>query len=180
MQTTISKTFQVKHPLKEVWAFLSNPEQVVTCVPGASIVEKLDDRNFKGEVTLKFGPISAKYNGQLTIEELDEANRRMVLKGKGLDAKGKGSADMTMTGILTEKDGGTEVNYTMDVGITGMLAQFGSRVITDVSNHLFGIFVNNFMSQIEGKSVEESELSAGSMVGDIMKKKLGGLFGKKD
>ena len=43
-----------------------------------------------------------------------------------MDSKGKGSADMLMNGVLAGKDSQTDVTCTMEVTITGMLAQFGS------------------------------------------------------
>ncbi len=144
MKTTINKVFQVSEPIDKVWHYLSDPAKIVTCVPGASITEKIDDKNYKGQVSLKFGPVKSDYSGEIVIEELDQSAHRMILQGKGLDSKGKGSADMTMNGLLTEKDGGTEVNFTMDVSIVGMLAQFGSRLINDVSDQLLNQFVGNF------------------------------------
>lgn len=174
MTTTIDKTFQVNEPIDKVWDYLSDPHKIVTCVPGASLTEQIDDNNYKGEVTLKFGPVKAKYNGQITFEELDVENRKMTLNGKGLDSKGKGSADMIMNGVLKEVDGGTEVSYSMQVTIVGMLAQFGSRLITDVSNSVFDQFVANFKDKLAGKEVDNT-MSAGSMMGTMVK----GIFGKK-
>jgi uncharacterized protein len=98
----------------------------------------------------------------------------MVLKGTGTDSKGKGSADMRMEGNLVSKGRATEVKVSMDVNITGMLAQFGSRMINDVSNQVFDQFVNNFKNQLEGREVD-SKLHAGSLVGNVVK----GIFGNK-
>ena len=152
MKTTINKVFQVSEPIEKVWNYLSDPTKIVGCVPGASITEKLDDKNYKGQVSLKFGPVKSVYNGEIVIEELDTTSHRMVLQGKGLDSKGKGSADMTMNGLLTPKDGGTEVNFTMDVAISGMLAQFGSRLINDVSDQLLNQFVASFGQLLKADS----------------------------
>ena len=110
---------------------------MVTCVPGASLTESIDENNFKGGVVLKFGPVKAKYAGQITFEERNEADHKMKLVGKGLDSKGKGSAEMVMNGILTEIEGGTKVDCSMEVTVTGMLAQFGSRLIGDVTDSVF-------------------------------------------
>ena len=162
MKTTINKTFQVDEPADKVWSYLSDPEKIVACVPGAALTEKVDDKNYKGEVIMKFGPVKAKYGGEITFEELDETNHKMVMKGKGLDSKGKGSADMTMIGQLTENDGGTEVDCSMEISITGMLAQFGSRLITDVSNSVFDQFVSNFKDVLAGKEVDNT-MTAGKM-----------------
>lgn len=178
MVTTIEKTFQVNEPIDKVWDYLSDPSKIVTCVPGASLTEKVDDSNYKGEVTMKFGPIKAKYNGLMTFEEMNKETRKMVLKGKGIDDKGTGSADMLLNGNLVEKDGGTEVSYSMEITITGKLAQFGSRLITDVSNQVFNTFVDNFKAKLAGEDVDNT-MDAGSMMGAVVKSKLGGLFGKK-
>ncbi|MDP4264586.1 MAG: SRPBCC family protein [Bacteroidota bacterium] len=174
MNTTITKSFHVEHSIGDVWANLTNPEKVVVCVPGASLTQKIDDNNYKGEVELKFGPVKARYGGLITFTERDAAAHKMTLKGTGTDTKGKGGAEMGMTGKLSEKDGGTDVDVSMEVSVTGMLAQFGSRLINDVSNHVFDQFVSNFKAQLSGQEVDTS-LHTGSMVGSVIK----GIFGGK-
>ena len=170
MKTTISKQFTVEEPIAKVWDHLSSPEKIVVCVPGASLTETIYELNYKGEVMLKFGPIKAKYSGKITFEELDNDHYKMRLNGKGLDSKGKGSADMIMNGVLTENGAHTDVDCTMQVTITGMLAQFGSRLINDVTDTVFDQFVQNFKDQLAGKEVDNT-LSAGSMIK--------GMFGRK-
>ena len=156
----------VDQSIEKVWDFLSDPSKVVVCVQGASIVEQVDDKNYKGQVAMKFGPVSAKYNGQIAIEELDAINKKMVLKGNGMDSKGKGSADMIMKGALTEKDGGTEVDYQMDITITGTLAQFGSRLINDVTGQVVNQFIANFKKELsptaDATSGAEASTDAGA------------------
>lgn len=160
MKTTINKTFQVEDAVDRVWDLLSNPEKIVVCVPGASLTEKIDENNFKGAVSLKFGPVKASYDGKIVIEERDDVNHQMRLKGKGLDSKGKGSADMVMNGKAYEKDGGSEVDFSMEVSVTGKLAQFGSRLITDVSNQLFDQFVANFKKKLAETPVAATPVAA--------------------
>ncbi|MEL6922501.1 MAG: SRPBCC family protein [Bacteroidota bacterium] len=188
MRANIAKTFFIDQPIQLVWDNLSNPNEIVTCVPGAAITEQIDDRNFKGTVTMKFGPIKASYNGEIKIDKLDNDNYEMVMKGRGLDSKGKGSADMEMMGRLSEKDGGTEVEYNMEVSVIGMLAQFGSRLITDVSDQLANQFITNFKNKLAGGASEETteapadnSLNTASLMGNIVKNKISGIFGgKKD
>ena len=152
MNTLITKDFEIAQPIDIVWKSLANPEEIVGCVPGASITEKVDDKNYKGQVVTKFGPIKASYAGDIEIIELDEANHKMVLKGRGLDSKGKGSADMIMNGVLKEEGDKTQVNFSMDITIIGKLAQFGSRLINDVSDQLLNQFVKNFAAQLEAQA----------------------------
>ncbi len=173
MTTSINKVFEVEHPIDEVWSSLTDPYKIVNCVPGAELTEQVDENNFKGTVKLKFGPVKAGYDGLITFTERDASAKKMALKGLGVDDKGKGNAEMNMAGTLIEKTPGlTEVSVSMDISITGMLAQFGSRLITDVSNSVLDQFVNNFKALLDGKEFDNT-LSAGSMAGSMVK----GLFG---
>lgn len=176
MKTTIEKEFQLQEPIAKVWDYVSDPVKVVECVPGAAITEKVDDRNYKGSVTTSFGPVKASYNGEINISELDATKYKMVLNGKGLDSKGKGSADMIMNSELKESEGGTTVKFTMEISISGMLAQFGSRLIKDVSDQLLGKFIDNFKAKLAGQKVD-NKMSGGSMAGTVLKSALGGIFG---
>ena len=173
MEATITKKFSLEAPIEQVWKSLSNPKEISGCVPGATITDQIDDKNYKGEVTLKFGPIKTKYDGEITIAEMDNDAHKMLLRGKGLDSKGKGNAEMTMNGSAVTIDGGTEIDFKMVVNIQGTLAQFGSRLINDVSAQLMDQFVDNFKKLLSGAEVDNS-LKAGSMMGSVVK----GLFKK--
>ncbi len=179
MKARITKVFQVKDPISKVWGQLTTPEEIVTCLPGAKLVEKIDDKNYKGEVLLKFGPIKAEYDGFVTFIEMDQEHYKMVLSGKGSDSKGKGSAEVKMDAHLIEKDGGTEVTITKEVSVIGVLAQFGSLLIDEVTEHVLNEFINNFKDKLKGRTVDNT-MNAGSMMGSVMKKKIGGFFGRGD
>ncbi len=146
----IEKTFQVREPIEKVWEFLSNPRKVVTCVPGAQITQTIDERTYKGAISVKVGPSVTDYKGEVHIERLDAASHEIELVGKGQDVRGKGSASMKMTGRLRAlPDGATEVVGASEVNVVGVLAQFGSRMINDVSDLLFEEFTKTFRQQLQ-------------------------------
>ncbi len=156
MKTSISKSFEAEEPIKLVWKNISDPSTLVSCLPGATLVETIDENNYKGEVNIKFGPIKAKYNGQVTFQEMNHETKTMKMIGKGVDSKGKGSADMVMGCKLSVKEGKTVVDYTVDIGITGLLAQFGARLITDVSHSIFDEFTANFKDSLIGEEIDNT------------------------
>ena len=82
MEATITKKFSLEAPIEQVWKSLSNPKEISGCVPGATITDQIDDKNYKGEVTLKFGPIKTKYDGEITIAEMDNDAHKMLLEVK--------------------------------------------------------------------------------------------------
>jgi uncharacterized protein len=149
MQSKQTKTFQVQAPIKKVWLFLSDPRKVAPCLPGAQITEAIDDRTFKGTITVKIGPVSMQFNGQMKVERLDPQNYEMELSGTGQDPRGGGGASMKMSGKLRALSANeTEVTGTIESTITGRLAQFGARMMDDVSNHLFNQFTKAFQAKL--------------------------------
>ncbi len=154
MQIKIEKTFSVDAPIDEVWALLTDPEQVVSCMPGADLDEVVDERNFKGRVGLKVGPVRAQYRGAARFEELDVERHYMRIAAEGT---GSGSASVVMTGQLRSLEtGGTEANVLAEVDMTGRLVQVGSRLIQFVSDQLFDQFVERIRNRLESRS-EDAE-----------------------
>jgi uncharacterized protein len=168
MAIEIEKAFQVKEPIEQVWNLLRDPRRVATCVPGAKITEQVDEKTYKGTISVKVGPSATDYKGELEIVRLDPANHEMEILGKGQDVRGRGSASMKMTSKLHSlEDGGTEVTSVAEVNVVGILAQMGSRVISEVSNIMFGQFTKNFQAQLQqpadGAAAEAKPISAASL-----------------
>ena len=150
MAVTIEKKFEVPEPIDKVWGFLSDPRKVVTCVPGAQITEQVDEKTYKGAISVKVGPSVSDYKGQVQIVRIDPAAYEIEILGKGQDTRGKGSASMKMTGKLKPlENGGTEVVSVSELGIVGILAQMGGRMINEVSNIMFQQFTNNFRQMLQ-------------------------------
>ena len=149
MALKIEKGFQVKEPVEKVWSFLSDPRKVASCVPGAQITEQVDDKNYKGAIKVKVGPSVTDYKGEVQIVRMDPLNYEIEILGKGQDVRGRGSASMKMTGKLRAlEDGGTEVTSISELNVVGILAQMGSRVISEVSNIMFGEFTKNLQTRL--------------------------------
>jgi uncharacterized protein len=168
MAMQIEKTFRVKEPVDQVWALLSDPRRVATCVPGAKITEQVNEKTYKGSISVKVGPTATDFKGELEIVRLDAENHEIEILGKGQDVRGRGSASMKMTGkARLVEDGGTEVTSFSEVSVVGILAQMGSRVITEVSSLMFSQFIKNFQAQLEQPAdtpaVEAKPMSAASL-----------------
>jgi len=162
MKVEISKTFSIRASINDVWDFMTDIKSVSTCIPGAQYIESLEDNEHSVMLTVKVGPIKSSYRSEVAIKSLDESNYTMEIQGRGTDTKGKGGANMEMTGKLIDNgDGTTGVTGDSLVTIQGMLAQFGSRMIEDVSNQLFVQFTENLRTRLEGngKNIEGDQQS---------------------
>ncbi|MCH8160718.1 MAG: carbon monoxide dehydrogenase, partial [Chloroflexi bacterium] len=71
MAIAIKETFVVQAPIERVWQFVMDPEMVVTCMPGAELVEVVDETTFLGKVSIKVGAITTSYSGKVTFTLVD-------------------------------------------------------------------------------------------------------------
>jgi uncharacterized protein len=139
----IEETFQVQAPASRVWNFLIDPHQVVQCLPGAELLEALDENTFTGRVKVKVGPVTASYKGKATFVERDDANRRVRMEGSGQETSGSGSAKMSMTSEVVElPDGTSEVRVHAELDVVGRIVQFGRGMIEEVNRQLFRQFAS--------------------------------------
>src|SRR3954463_10569942 len=160
MAFEIIKTFVVKAPSAHVWEFLIDPRRVATCLPGAAIGDKLDDKTYAGTMTVKVGPVSSSYKGKVVFERVDAQAHTAEIAASGMDVRGKGGADMRLVSSLKELGPGeTEITAVSRVNVTGLLAQMGRGMVQDVSDELFKTF-----SQRVRQTLEQDELPASSTV----------------
>ena len=145
MAIEIEKSFDVPQTVDEVWSFLTDPERIVECLPGATLLEAVDERTYRGEIGLKLGPIGTRFLGEIRFEELDARRHHMKMTGEGRDRRGSGNVRMTMLSQLrsVEEEGaaGTRIWVSQSIALTGRLASFGrGGVIQSVSNVMFNRF----------------------------------------
>ncbi len=175
MKTRLKKQFEIDQEPKIIWEAFLQPEFVVDCVPGVSIEEKVAEGKYKGFVGMKFGPIQANYNAEIIYEDIDEDNQTIKLIGKGIDTKGMGSAELELSLHVQATDGGgARVASEMETIINGKIAQFGSRLIENVSNQLFNQFVTNFTKKMQGYEISEKDKNVAA--GGVLKSVFKGMF----
>jgi uncharacterized protein len=150
MSLSFEHAFVVKAPADRVFSFLIDPYRVAPALPGATITDKMEDGSYSGAITIKVGPITARYRGKARFDAVDAASRTVQIVASGQDTSGRGGADMRMNGRVVEKSPGeTEVTVTSDLNVTGVLAQFGRGMIQDVSNEMFKKFSETIRIELE-------------------------------
>ena len=146
----LEQSFEVRAPLERVWETLIDVERVAPCLPGAEITEAGHDGSYRGTFSVRLGPTTASYRGELNIEAADEAARRVVMRASGQDKHGQGSARATIVSAMREEGDVTTVDVETDFTITGRLARFGrGGMIQDVSNRLLRDFSDCLQKTIE-------------------------------
>ena len=157
----LENEFTVPASVDDAWKVLLDVERVAPCLPGAEIQESEGD-SYKGTMTVKIGPITAKYKGTIEIQEADDSAHRAVMKAKARDARGQGGAQATITSSMEEADDGTRVKVETDMRVTGAAAQFGRGVMQDVSASMMGRFADCLANEMSGGDGAKAEAGDGA------------------
>lgn len=158
----ISNTFSVPLGIDEAWATLIDVERVAPCFPGAELTRVIDEKNFEGRVRVSVGPLSLSFAGSAEIVDRDDVAHIAVIRGKGADQKGRGSAQATVTLRARESGGETTINSEADISLAGGVAQYGraSGLIQTISDELLSEFAENLRAEIQGDGAETGSSGA--------------------
>ena len=151
----IANEFTVSAPIERAWDVLTDLEQVIPLMPGATMTGR-DGDDVLGKVKVKVGPVTSEFSGKVAFVEQDRAQHRAVIDGRGKESRGTGNAAATVTAQLHEEGERTRVTVDTDLKIVGKLAQFGSGMLQQVSEKLLGEFVQSL----------EAKLAAGTESGE--------------
>ncbi|HEY8116132.1 MAG TPA: SRPBCC family protein [Actinomycetota bacterium] len=153
----IENEFDVPAPVDHVWAYLLDVERVAPCMPGAELTEVVDDHTWKGKVNMKLGPVSLAFAGTVTMQERDDQSKRIVLAAKGMEQRGKGAANASVTSWLERGDGVTNVKMRADIHLTGTVAQLSRGLLPEVSRKLTQQFADCLLQSMGAAEVRATE-----------------------
>ena len=149
MAIEIRETFQVQAPIDAVWTFVMDPQQVVTCMPGAALDQVVDAQTFLGTVKVKVGAITATYKGRVQFTQVDHQGHRMQMVAEGRETGGgmaKGTMSSHLRAVAADQ---TEVVAEASVDLTGRLMQVGRGMIQGVARQLFQQFAEAVKRRLE-------------------------------
>jgi uncharacterized protein len=142
------------------WAALNDPEILRVCIPGCESVEKSGENEYLVVVVAALGPVRARFQGKLRLEDV-VAPQRYTLRFEGQGGAAgfaKGSAAVS----LEPKAGGTQLSYVVDAQVGGRLAQVGNRLIDSVALKLADEFFAAFEWRVGGAQAAASAPASAS------------------
>jgi carbon monoxide dehydrogenase subunit G len=151
--------FTVQAPVDEVYDALLDVERVAPAMPGASVLEKVDDDTYKVAIKVKLGPVSMTYRGDVSVVERDPSAHTAVLDVKAKETRGQGSANATVRLALSSDGDATKGTMNTAVQLSGKAAAMSRGVIDDVSKRLVAQFAEN-LEGIVTESPAESAAAA--------------------
>ena len=123
---------------------------VAACLPGATVTSMEGDK-VRGKVAVKFGPMSAAFNGAARLER-DDAARPAMLRGAGQDtlsqSRANGDIGYRLEVLSAEQ---TRVHIDMRYSLQGPLAQFSrSGLVRDFVGRMIADFGRNVTARLQG------------------------------
>ena len=97
------------------------------------------------------------------MQERDDQAKRIVLAAKGMEQKGKGAANASVTSWLEQGDGVTNVKMRADIHLTGTVAQLSRGLLPEVSRKLtqqFADCLHQSMGAAEVTVTESADIAA--------------------
>jgi carbon monoxide dehydrogenase subunit G len=149
MKVVLDKAFPLDASADRAWALMQDIEAVAGCMPGAKITERVDDTHYKGTITVRLGPATMSFKGDIEVLALDAATRSLHLLGKGTDSTGGSAATMDLTASVQPTGETSTLAGKSEVTMSGKAAALGGRLMGPVSEQLLKQFVANFAARLD-------------------------------
>lgn len=151
----------INAPQVKVWAALNDPAMLKQCIIGCDSLEATADDTFVAAMSVKVGPVSAKFKGKLQLENVEPPNSyTLKFEGQGGPAGfANGTAGVSLS---TESDGRTRLDYTANAMIGGKLAQVGSRLVDAAARKIADDFFTKFDALVGEPLPEAAVADSGS------------------
>lgn len=140
---------RIPAPRETVWRALNDAKILEACIPGCQELVKTSDTQMAATAVLKVGPVTAKFQGAVTLSDLDPPNGyRITGEGQGgVAGFAKGGAVVRL-----EADGNeTILHYDVSADVGGKLSQLGGRLIDATAKKLSAAFFTRFAEEIEAQ-----------------------------
>jgi len=153
-----------------VWDALNNPEVLKACITGCESLEQVSESEFVTLVVVKVGPIKAKFNGKVTLTDVQAPNSyKLIGEGQG-GVAGFAKSEITVELIEISPDV-TLIKYGVTANIGGKIAQLGSRMIDSTARKMAEHFFTRFNAQVcpaedEAESAGE-RIESGVLYGEL-------------
>jgi uncharacterized protein len=199
MKVVLEKVFPLAASSDSAWQLLQDIEAVAGCMPGAKITERVDATHYKGTITVRLGPATMSFKGDIEVLNLDATARSLHLVGKGKDSTGSSAASMDLVASVRAAGDACELTGRSEVTMSGKAAALGSRLMGPVADQMLKQFVANFATRLQASPTPQttpmtpevstsaplaahapsSELNGLALAWAVMREWLRGLFTRK-
>ncbi|MFE4308208.1 SRPBCC family protein [Streptomyces sp. NPDC056891] len=143
-------------PAEVLRATLTDPARVVRCVPGLQRDADAEAGPLTGRLKVRVGGNTITYRGALKVVERDGA---ITYEGRGTEARGKGTAELSLTVVLTPVAEGTSLSFTGGLTAVGRLAEATDEARSTAGARMLDKFVEGLAALAEeADALEEPDV----------------------
>jgi uncharacterized protein len=137
-------------PRQRVWEGLNDPKILKQCIKGCEYIGKTSDTAYSARVVAKVGPVKARFNGQVTLTNLNPPESYTISgQGEGgVAGFARGKSDVRLMEVGPQE---TLMTYDVDAQIGGKLAMIGSRLIDSTARSMAEQFFDRFVTLMSGE-----------------------------
>ncbi len=141
-------------PRQKVWDILLDSQTLAKVTPGITRLEEIGEETYKAIAEIKMGPVNGSFSGQMEVTDKQEPDS-FVLKMKqnskigNVQAKGK----IELKALDENK---TEVVFSGDAQLSGLLARTGQRVLSGVARTLTQQFFSALEKELDSTRKKEA------------------------
>ncbi len=141
----IEGTYKLTANRQAVWDLLNDPVRLAKVLPGAEKLEPDGPDRYKVNVKFGVAAISGKYAGSVELaEKKPPSSLKMRVDGKGLPGFMKGEGVIE----LSENGASTEVRYTGEAQVGGVIASVGQRMIEAAAKKIIQQFFESAQKEL--------------------------------
>ena len=128
------------HPAR-VFEALVDPAVLQRAIPGCEKMEKTGENEYNAHLKIGIASVKGSYVGKVRLSDQQPPHKfTLHLEGKGAPGFVKGSSTIE----LKEAAQGTQLAYSANVQVGGLIAAVGSRVVEAAAKKLAGEFFQKF------------------------------------
>ena len=124
--------------VQHVWNLLLDPEILARITPGINKLEPIAEGKFKAIAQIKIGPVNGSFEGDMEVFDLvppESFKLKMKQKSKIGNVAAEGEIALQPKG-----ESQTEIIFSGDARLSGLLARTGQRVMSGVARTLTNMF----------------------------------------
>ncbi len=141
----IEGTQKFDAPRDRIFSALTDPAVLQKCIPGCEQMEKTGENQYNAKLTAGVGPVKGVFTATVSLQDIVVPEHyKLVVEGKGQPGFVKGSGDLN----LKDEGSATEIHYTGDINVGGLIASVGQRMIQSTATMLAGRFFKALEAEV--------------------------------
>lgn len=144
----LAGTYIFAAPRDVVWQALMDPEVLAKVMPGCEKLDQLAENQYKGVLNVRVGPVQGKFEGLVTISEVNEPESyTLQVDGRGAAGFMKGTGEIR----LEAQGDSTLMHYGGEAHVGGRIASVGQRLLDSTAKTITRQSLEELHEQIKAR-----------------------------